>query len=281
MKKLTLSLASILLAGSMASAQTLWDTMQEQNLFNKVSAGVSLGVFDGMGLYVAAPIGDYVQVRAGFSTYLLGYIGVDKSVSVPSAKDIADGTDLNKKDIKFEGKFTFPNANLLFDVFPFKKSSFRVTAGAFIGSSQLFAVRNQASTPLQDDYKTLGLELVRGDGANDRYFVKADANGVIEAAVKTSNAFKPYLGIGFGRAVSEHRVNVTFDLGAMYCGGLGVYADGTPMVGSSQNIRLESRDTGHKSGKPTEFNDEGWVDKIYDRTKFYPVLRVSLFVRLF
>ena len=67
----------------------------------------------------------------------------------------------------------------------------------------------------------------------------------------------------------------------MYCGGLGVYADGTPMVGSSQNIRLESRDTGHKSGKPTEFNDEGWVDKIYDRTKFYPVLRVSLFVRLF
>ena len=50
MKKLTLSLASILLAGSMASAQTLWDTMQEQNLFNKVSAGVSLGTFHGLGM---------------------------------------------------------------------------------------------------------------------------------------------------------------------------------------------------------------------------------------
>ena len=105
MKKLALILASTLLAGSMASAQTLWDTMQEQNLFNKVSAGVSLGFFDGMGLYVAAPIGDYVQVRAGFSTYLSGYIGVNKSVSVPSATDIAHSTDLDKRDIKFEGKY--------------------------------------------------------------------------------------------------------------------------------------------------------------------------------
>ena len=52
MKKLALILASTLLAGSMASAQTLWDTMQEQNLFNKVSAGVSLGTFDGLGIYV-------------------------------------------------------------------------------------------------------------------------------------------------------------------------------------------------------------------------------------
>lgn len=281
MKKLTLFLASTLLAGSMASAQTLWDTMQEQNLFNKVSAGVSLGLFDGVGLYVAAPIGDYVQVRAGFSSYLLGYTGIDKSVSVPSAKDIADRTDLNKKDIKFEGKLSFPNANLLFDVFPFKKSSFHITAGAFIGSKKIMDARNQASTPLQDDYKTLGLELVRGIGANDRYFVKADSKGVIEAEVKCDMGFKPYLGVGFGRAVSKHKVNVTFDLGALYTGGLGVYANGTPMVGESQSIRVESKDTGLKSGSSTEFNDEGWVDKIYDNSKFWPVMRVSLFVKLF
>ena len=64
MKKRTLlALAAVFAIGITANAQ-------DKNIFNHLNVGVSVGL-DGIGFDVAAPIGDYVRVRAGY-TFLPG-----------------------------------------------------------------------------------------------------------------------------------------------------------------------------------------------------------------
>ena len=58
--KVLVAILAFVLGANYASAQ-------DKNMFNHLSAGISLGVLDGIGFEVAAPIGNYVNARAGLS----------------------------------------------------------------------------------------------------------------------------------------------------------------------------------------------------------------------
>lgn len=114
------------------------------------------------------------------------------------------------------------------------------------------------------------LRYAKGDkmhNAGDEYRLTPDENNMIKANVKT-NSFRPYLGFGYGAAITkDNRTNISFDAGMMFWGGTPTITmhDGTNVINDLQNIR----------GK---FND--YADFV-SGLKVYPVINLRLTRRLF
>lgn len=191
--KVLVAILAFVLGANYASAQ-------DKNMFNHLSAGISLGVLDGIGFEVAAPIGNYVNARTGLS-FLPG-------ISYKDDVKYMDGGV--KKEVEVEGKIgTSPDWKLLFDIHPFKSSSFRFTVGAFVGKSEM--VKGYNTEPV-DDYANSYIKI------DDSHRVGFDENGFTKAQIKVKS-IKPYAGIGFGRAISrKHPLVFNFDMGVMFWG---------------------------------------------------------------
>ena len=94
-------------------------------------------------------------------------------------------------------------------------------------------------------------------------FIGANELGNVDAFVKI-NKVKPYVGIGFGRAVPKHRLGLDFDLGVMF--------HGTPKIDSSNgNISDALND---------ELESSGLTD-ILEEITIYPVMSLRLVGRIF
>ncbi len=219
MKKL-LTLALIgLISTTGAQAQ---DTVDEFGLFDHVSAGLSLGT-TGIGIEVAAPLCNFVQARMGYSFMP----GIKKTFNFDIDTDkawVANNPKTGKKveDVDIEGKFGWGDFKLLFDIFPSKKSIFHFTAGFYIGKSKVIEAYNVS--PLVSDekypdgsYKYWGVAGPDLGSGSQFYTVVSEPDGQVKLDVKT-NSFKPYLGIGVGRAVPKGRFSVCGDLGVQFWG---------------------------------------------------------------
>lgn len=248
-KSLFFIVASLLLLSQNVKAQS------DNGYFNHLAAGISLGT-DGIGFDLAAPIGDYVQVRAGLSFF--PKISYDKDVDVEKSKTII--TD----KVNVEGKLNMTDFKLLFDVFPIKNSSFHLTAGAFIGKEKLITAKNTEPFLNPIDYGTAGIKI--GD-----YFVASDDKGDVHAHVKV-NSFKPYLGLGFGRAVpGKHRFGVSFDAGVQFWGTPGVYTKGTDEFGNETETKVTSKDV--------DGDDDGILDAV-SKLSVWPTLTLRFCGRI-
>ena len=76
------------------------------------------------------------------------------------------------------------------------------------------------------------------------------------------NAFRPYLGLGYGRLVTKHRVGFRFELGCQFMGKIKVYQNGKEVVADEMN----------------DADDD--VSKFIDKFKVYPVLKLTLNTRI-
>lgn len=234
----------------------------DKNIFNHLSVGLNVGT-TGIGFDVAMPICNYVQVRAGVDFMPNIKVSTDFDIDAPDVQgyEIPD-------NIEAEGKVGFTNGKLLFDVYPFKRSSFHVTAGAYFGSSKVIKAYNKEDGILSDvadfnndvengllpGYDKIGVEL--GD-----YLLEPDDNGNVQASIKTAS-FKPYLGIGFGRAVPKKRIGFMFDLGVQFWG--------TPKVYCFDK-RLTDKDVD---------GGDGGIIKTISKVKVYPTLNFRLCGRI-
>ncbi len=231
-----------------------------KNLFNHLSVGVSLGT-DGVGFDLASPIGNHFAVRAGMSIW----------PKVSYDTDVDPGTDsksfiLNKDGkIDIEGKVKISNFKLLFDYYPFKRSSFRVTAGAYIGNEKIISVYNKGQFMEQYEWGRAGIQ-------HGNYKIASDSKGNINLDVKV-NGFKPYLGVGFGRAVPRKRIGVAFDLGVQFWGKPALYTNVKDDFGDASYRKLTEQENGNK-----DFNDA--IDKM-SKIVVYPVLSLRLCGRIF
>lgn len=241
----------------LCGALTVSAQEEDKNMFNHLSAGINVGT-PGIGFDVAAPIGNYVQVRAGVSFMPNIKFGTDL--------DISDGGSIAgyriPETLEVEAKVGFTNGKLLFDVFPFKSSSFHITAGAYFGSSAIIKAYNKEDGVLQDlaDYNRanpgneIGYEL--GD-----YLLTPDDKGNISAEIKTAS-FKPYVGLGFGRAVPKKRIGFMFEAGVQFWGSPKLYCNGD---------RLTEED----------FNGEdGGLMKTLSKITVYPVINFRICGRI-
>ena len=230
---------------------------EDKNMFNHLSAGITVGT-PGIGFDVAAPIGNYVQVRAGLAFMPNIKFGTDLDViDTPS-----DFTGRIPETVEVEAKVGFTNGKLLFDVFPFKSSSFHITAGAYFGSSAIIKAYNKEDGLLQDiaDYNMAHPNTQIGYELGD-YLLTPDENGNINAEIKTA-AFKPYIGLGFGRAVPKKRIGFMFEAGIQFWGSPKLYCNG------------------HELTEEDFDGDDGGLMKTLSKITVYPVINFRICGRI-
>ena len=204
-------------------------------------------------------------------------------------KALVDGftTYLNSDlphDVLIDGEVGMTNFKFLIDVYPFK-GSFHLTAGVYAGKSQLveayttncqsqFKALTYFNKELAD--KTITVTPPIGDpqtySFRNKIGVKVgnellEPNGDHGRAYVNVGGVKPYVGIGFGRAVPQkHRLAFNFDLGAMLWG--------------SPKIFLE-QPTGDKEINVDNLDDDWKVLKTVSKLTVYPCMTFRLTGRIF
>ncbi|MBR1484574.1 MAG: hypothetical protein IJ612_02640 [Prevotella sp.] len=269
MKKLGLLIvAALTLAAQGVSAQN----SDDNNLFNHLSAGVSLGT-TGIGIEVASPITSFLQLRAGYS--FIPKIKINETADLDSSEDYLrkeDGTGYYES-VDIEGKLNMGDLKLLVDYYPLKKSSFHVTAGAYIGKSKLATAYSTNHFLNQGYWGNSGPEM---GSASQTYTIVSDPDGSVTADVKV-NSFKPYLGIGFGRAVPNNRISVCFDFGVQFWGKPSLWTK------IDDNLGTEYR----KVEKSRILSQQDWCSDVIDALDIaekiivYPVLTLRVNGRIF
>ena len=267
---------SILSIFGLTTAHAQYNNDVEWGLFNHMSVGLGLGT-TGISVDVAAPICPYVAVRAGAD--ILPDIKFRPALDLGFDQEIKDFVYkwFNERlpdKIDFDGKLKYTAGHLLFDVYPFKNSSFHVTAGAYLGNKELVNMNTLGYEFLLKtiyDYNHSEIREEWGLGKIGvklgNYFLEPDKEGMINATVEV-NALRPYIGVGFGRAIpTKHRFACNFDLGLQFWGIPKVYLEGDN--GKSQ---LEKSNLDPESAKAL---------KKLSETTFWPVLNVRCAYRLF
>lgn len=267
---------SILSIFGLTTAHAQYNNDVEWGLFNHMSVGLGLGT-TGISVDVAAPICPYVAVRAGAD--ILPDIKFRPALDLGFDQEIKDFVYewFNERlpdKIDFDGKLKYTAGHLLFDVYPFKNSSFHVTAGAYLGNKELVNMNTLGYEFLLKtiyDYNHSEIREEWGLGKIGvklgNYFLEPDKEGMINATVEV-NALRPYIGVGFGRAIpTKHRFACNFDLGLQFWGTPKVYLEGDN--GKSQ---LEKSNLDPESAKAL---------KKLSETTFWPVLNVRCAYRLF
>lgn len=249
MKKVFLVLALIL--ASVCNMQV--KAQKEQGLFNRLSVGVSASTL-GIGIDASTTFNRYLMLRAGVD--IMPGITIDTDVDVDLN---VNGLDKSSTSVNVEGGLQRTQASLLLNVYPFKRSSFFVTGGAYFGGSKLVKIKGH-SQELKDLYEQYGdqVGIIIGD-----YKLPIDENGNVTGGLKV-NGFRPYLGLGFGRAVPYKRIGFMVELGAQFHGPRKVYS----ATGDVDNL-LDQTD-----------GDDDFT-KAIDDLKVYPVLKFRICGRIF
>ena len=229
--------------------------------FDHLAVGVGAGT-EGIGLELAAPLGKYVEVKAGYGT-AVGLVGIKlQDVSVPEHPGNASS---NNVSVPLTVRLGMSDARLLFSFFPFSDADFHLTAGAYMGSPRFL---RGILDGMPEAYNTVGLDV-------DGYLVKAHSN-VLEAQVCAPGiggenfAVKPYLGIGYGRALKgDRRIGYSVNLGALYQGKPGLWADGEGITGRVKRVPLSG------------LSALDSAEKYLSYATFWPVLNFHLYIRLF
>lgn len=245
-KLLATSLAAMAMALFSMPAQAQ-DKVEEFGIFDHLSAGLTLGT-TGIGIDLAAPVTEYLQVRAGYN-FCSG---------IKYKEDIdyrAKGQPTKKTEV--EGKLHLGTAKLLLDVFPFRNTPFHFTTGFYIGTDEIIKAENTIPVTAFDK----GEGILIGD-----YIVEFDQDGIAKATIKV-NKFRPYVGIGFGRSVPRKRIGVSGDLGVMFWGKPKLYEKQT-----GKDIEVTKSDLGSDSDK--------YFD-IMSKITVWPVLTVRVSGRIF
>lgn len=243
----------------------------EYRYFNHLSAGITLGT-DGIGIEVAAPLTYNFAVRTGYS--FMPKFKYSKRI------DLGNDPALTRSDVNIEGKLNMGDFKLLFDYYPFRKSSFHVTAGAYIGRGAVVEAANTEPFVDRSYWGSSGLEL---GTAMEPYTIVSDATtGDVKAELKV-NSFKPYLGVGFGRAVSKRRVGVQFDLGVQFWGRPELWTNIKAINNETGMIetyyRKVSKNRITNPGK--DYQDVKDAMKTIEKFCVYPVLNIRINGRIF
>ena len=243
--------------------------------FSHLWFGPSLGIIDGTGLEVAAPITSHLTIRAGYSMLPKVYT-YSEDFHIPKIN-----STLPEADTRLEAWPSARAANLILDIYPSSSNNFHFSAGVFYCGKSIATATN--TIPLPSQYSTTGLTVYKDDSpaSADMYVVKADANGYATLDLRAKNRLMPYLAIGVGQPDPDRIFSMLVDVGVMYSGGLGFYAEGTNILGNTEDVRLTSNTIG--KNKNGTFHDHGWLDKLNNDTifKFIPSARLTFLFKLF
>lgn len=222
---------------------------KELGIFNSLSVGVSAGT-TGIGIDVATPVTPHFAIRGGVS-FMPGF-SFDTDVDV----DLKDSKLEENSSLNLTGNMKRASGELLVNYYPFLSSSFFVTAGAYFGGNKLLKVKGHSDKLAEYVQEGGQAGIIIGD-----QIIPVDKNGNVSGGFKVSG-FRPYIGVGFGRAVPKKRIGVQFELGVQF--------HGSPKLYSSD---------GDLSGALADSDDD--FTKVMDKLTVYPVMKVRFCGRLF
>ncbi len=219
--------------------------------FNSLGLGLSVSTV-GVGLEVSTPIGNYLALRGGVS--FMPKFTVTDEVNA-DLKGVPQGYP-QSAEVELEGSTKRTTGELLLNLYPFRSNSFFVAAGASFGGDKFVQITGH-SDELQQLIAaggSAGLQI--GDVS-----IPVDQNGNVSGGLKVS-AVRPYVGLGYGRAVPSKRINFMLDAGVQLHGTPEVYSD----FGQVDQLMAEV--------------DNDFTD-IINKLKVYPVIRFRICGKLF
>lgn len=235
-KSLFLSLAAALVLSLNAGAQ----------VFDGLAIGVG-GGSDGLSFELATPLGDHLQLRAGYGFSL----GIYKNSSQNISMNVPSGPI--RSPLTF--RFAESDGRVLLNIYPSGSGRFHFAVGVYFGSPNF--VKGTLSN-LPAEATTNGIAI----GGKTIY----PTNNALDMFIRT-NSVKPYAGIGFGRPVNEDkRVTFSVDLGCLYQGNTTVWFRGKD--NAEVNVTSE-KDVADAVGQLSKY------------LRFLPVLNFHLYVNLF
>lgn len=223
--------------------------------------GISLnGSTTGIGFTLSTPLAKHFALRAG---YQFSFISYNYHYDDFDPIEI-EGFSVDVPAVDLAAKLNVDAAHVMVDWIPFKqgKGKFFVTAGFFVGSSKFVTLKGQfdKNDPNVKEIQEAGLfdeiELDLGDEV-----IRASSDGSMAANLKV-NGFRPYLGLGWGRAIPKHRFGFRFELGAVF--------HGHPII-TSPNLVSTS------SGK----RDSDDFTSVLSKITVFPQLSLQLTYKLF
>ncbi|MDY4551948.1 MAG: hypothetical protein SPD54_09085 [Parabacteroides sp.] len=219
--------------------------------FNSLGLGLSVSTV-GVGLEVSTPIGNYLALRGGVS--FMPKFTVTDEVNA-DLKGVPQGYP-QSAEVELEGSTKRTTGELLVNLYPFRSNGFFVAAGASFGGDKFVQITGH-SDELQQLIAaggSAGLQI--GDVS-----IPVDQNGNVSGGLKVS-AVRPYVGLGYGRAVPSKRINFMLDAGVQLHGTPEVYSD----FGQVDQLMAEV--------------DNDFTD-IINKLKVYPVIRFRICGKLF
>ena len=219
--------------------------------FNSLGLGLSVSTV-GVGLEVSTPIGNYLALRGGVS--FMPKFTVTDEVNA-DLKGVPQGYP-QSAEVELEGSTKRTTGELLLNLYPFRSNCFFLAAGASFGGDKFVQITGH-SDELQQLIAaggSAGLQI--GDVS-----IPVDQNGNVSGGLKVS-AVRPYVGLGYGRAVPSKRINFMLDAGVQLHGTPEVYSD----FGQVDQLMAEV--------------DNDFTD-IINKLKVYPVIRFRICGKLF
>lgn len=227
-----------------------------------------------------------IKINTEFDLGLNGYQSDWNKLSQEAQKagiDLSGFGNQLPKDLKVQGKLNNTTWHFLIDVYPFgAKSSFHATVGAYFGSKKVISIYNRSNelSVINEWNEMVRTGKIPGFNENDmigaqvgEYFITPDPkdNGNVEGRIEVAG-FRPYLGLGFGRAVPKKRVGCQFDMGVQFWGSPEVIA---PQYDKENKVYKEG-----KLEKSKVDGSAGGFIKTISKVSVYPVLNFRLVGRI-
>lgn len=253
MKRLSLTIVAILLFSLTSLAQKPQD-----GIFNHLGVGVGAGT-NGISVEFSSPLTRWIQVRAGISIMpnITIKTDADATYTLPGYSSFSPSTQTTTIDL--EGGFKRTQGSIIFNIYPFPAGALYVAGGMYFGGNQLLSVKGH-SDELAELQQTQGVGNT-GVEIGD-YILPVDRNGDVHGGLKVKNV-RPYLGLGWGRAVPNKRLNFGVELGVQFMGSPKLYTDQGQIL---DNLNSDGD------------ND---IQKIMDKLTVWPVLTFKLSGRIF
>lgn len=279
MKKICLMGVSLMLAMFSLHAE-------DNNILRHYSLSLGVGS-TGVTADLGTMVSDYVGLRGGvdYMPEITANVWLDMDIVNQKANEMAEQYGVVPANIreryglpdkvKVEGKYDNFTGHALLDIYPFKNNGFHITVGSYFGKSdkKLIEAYNKDKGILKTvsdfnarrgDFAIIPREYGQVAAKLGDYNLMPDDAGNANAYIKVKN-IRPYVGVGFGRAVPKSRINCQFDLGVQFWG--------RPEVYNGVNNQLLTSDGAR--------GEDGGVLKIISDISVFPVLSVRLSGRLF
>lgn len=253
MKKLLVIVGLLLVGLQNSSAQKIDDF----GVFEHFGANLGVGT-EGISVGVATPITNYLEASVGVN-FMPG-IKVDGDVNI-GVINTPVGFTIPAGKVKIEGNFARTTFDFKLSAYPFGlNNAFFVTAGFSFGGKAIadLSGHNDVIQEYIKQYPQLKGQIT---AEIDKYNIKFDDNGDVKGEVRVK-AFRPYLGLGYGRLVPKGRVGFRVEAGVQFMGKMKVYQN-------DAEVPLDEK-----------LNADDDLSKIIDKWKVYPVLKFMLTTRI-